>query len=79
MNVIVSNTLRDSYKNYKVVPKLADVVALDGVSCLILHSFTEEDFEVGITLSELAKKGVKRFAYVSENISLVVNFLFHQL
>ena len=75
MNVIVSNTLRDSYKNYKVVPKLADVVALDGVSCLILHSFTEEDFEVGITLSELAKKGVKRFAYVSENISLVVKML----
>lgn len=75
MNVIVSNTLRDSYKNYKVVSRLADVVALDGVSCLILHSFTEEDFEVGITLSELAKKGVKRFAYVSENISLVVKML----
>lgn len=75
MNVIVSNTLRDSYKNYKVVSKLSDAVTLDGVSCLILHSFTEEDFEVGITLSELAKKGVKRFAYVSEDISLVVKML----
>lgn len=75
MKVIVSNRLRDSYKGYKVVAKLSDVVKISDVTCLILNTFEEEDFEVGIALSELTKKGVKRFAYISENISLVVKML----
>lgn len=75
MNVIVSGSLRDSYKNYKVVSTLKEASEVEGISCLILHTFTEEDFEVGITLSELAKKGVKKFAYVSNDISLVVKML----
>ena len=75
MKVIVSNKLRDSYKEYKVVPKLSDVMSLEGVTCLVLNTLEEEDFDVGITLAELAKRGVKRFAYISNTISLVVKML----
>lgn len=75
MRVIVSNKLRDSYTNYKVVHKLSEALEVEGIDCLILNTFEEEDFEVGIALSELAKQGVKKFAYVSEDISLVVKML----
>lgn len=75
MNVIVSNKLKDGYEKYKVVTSLKEVSKIKGIECLILHSFSEEDFEVGLFLSDMAKQGVKKFAYISFKISLIIKMV----
>lgn len=75
MNVILSNRLKDGYDKYKVVTSLKEVGKIEDIDCLVLHSFSEEDFEVGMFLSSLAKSGIKKFAYISSNVSLIIKMV----
>lgn len=75
MKIILSTKLRDSYKGYKVVSTLDDVLAVKDLDCLILHTFSEDDYIVGLTLANLTKRGVSKFAYMCDEPVLLVRLL----
>ena len=53
MRVIVSTELEDNYTQYKVVRSFTEVRELkDDIDILIIHSFNETEFVVGVFLSE---------------------------
>lgn len=67
MRVIISQTLKDTFQEFVVVDNFRKIRELKGVDVLILHTFTEDDFEVGVFISEFYKSGIKNFVYINEN------------
>lgn len=75
MRVIVSNYLKDNFKGYTVVSSFKEVRLLQDIQCLIIHRYSESDFEAGMFLSEFNKKGIPNFVYISENPSTTLKMM----
>lgn len=75
MRVIVSNYLKDNFKGYTVVGTFKEIRALQDVQCLIIHRYTESDFEAGMFLSEFHKNGIHNFVYISANPSTTLKMM----
>lgn len=69
MRVIVSDELTQYYEKYKVVRTCKELLALNDIECVIIHKTEEKMLDIGITLAELHKQGVRKFLYVSEDVS----------
>lgn len=67
MRVIVSQTLQDTYQEFVVVDNFRKIRELKGVDVLIIHTFAEEEFEVGVFINEFYRNGVKKFVYINKN------------
>lgn len=72
MKVIVSKTLKDDFNEFVVIDSLKKVMDLQGVTMLILHSCIENDFDAGVFIADLKKKGVDFFMYICEKPSAVL-------
>lgn len=75
MKVIVSTTLEDNFVNFKVVKSIKDAMAIDGVNTLILHTFTDQDFEAGILLAKFHKMGVSEFVYINDDPHMIIKMV----
>lgn len=75
MKVIVSTTLEDNFVNFKVVKSIKDAMAIDGVTTLILHTFTDQDFEAGILLAKFHKMGVSEFVYINNDPHMIIKMV----
>ncbi len=66
MNVIVSVDLADEYKNFKVIDDLKWVDEnMEKIDVLILHTFREPEFYVGVYIAKLRAQGLTRFFYIN--------------
>ena len=70
MRVIVSTEVDDNFSNYKVVRSFSDLNEFNKIDCIIIHKYDESDFDAGLRISELYKKGVSRFIYACSTPSL---------
>ena len=75
MKVIVSKTLEDKFTEFIVTDSLKKVMGFEGVTTLIIQSFIESDFDAGVFIGDLKKKGVDLFIYISENPSAVLQMV----
>ena len=50
-----------------VVDSLKKVREIKGVDTVIIHTFTESDFDVGVFISDLHNQGVNQFIYINSN------------
>lgn len=72
MKVIISTSLKDNFNNYVVVDTFKKVEELKGVTTLIIHSYAEQDFEVGVFITNLVKKGIEQFIYINSKPNNIV-------
>lgn len=72
MRVIVSTKLTDNYQNFVVVDSLRKAKNIDGISTVIIHTFSEDNFSVGVYIAELYKSGVKNFIYISASPDIAI-------
>lgn len=72
MKVIVSTELEDKYDGYIVVRDFNSIKTLKGVTVLIIHKYSEADFDVGVFISNLYNNGVKHFIYINSDPSKVI-------
>lgn len=75
MKVIVSKTLKNEFNEFVVVDSLKKVVELQGVTHLILHSCIEGDFDAGVFIGDLKKKGIDFFMYICEEPSAMLQMI----
>lgn len=75
MKVIVSKTLEDSFTEFVVTDSLKKVIDFTGVTTLIIQSCIESDFDAGVFIGDLKKKGVDLFLYISSNPSAVLQMV----
>lgn len=72
MKVIISTSLKDNFNNYVVVDTFKKVDELKGVTTIIIHSYSEQDFEVGVFITNLVKKGISQFIYINKKPNNIV-------
>ena len=77
MRVIVSTELEDNYTQYKVVRSFTEVRELkDDIDILIIHSFNETEFVVGVFLSEFYEdSNIKQYICIANNIPTTIRVL----
>ena len=59
--------MEDNFSNFVVVDSLKKVREIKGVDTVIIHTFTESDFDVGVFISDLHNQGVNQFIYINSN------------
>lgn len=79
LRVIVSKTVSDIFNNFVVVQSLREVRNLKGVTTLIIHTYEEDDFKAGITISDFYKSGITQFVYISEKPSFTLRMVLNGL
>lgn len=75
MRVIVSKSLNDIYTKYTLIKSLKQLRELQDIDLIIIHDFTEDDFNAGVFISEARSKGVDRFIYINSSPSSVVTMV----
>ena len=75
MKVIVSKVLEDRFNEFVVTDSLKKVIDFTGVTTLIIQSCIESDFDAGVFIGDLKKKGVDLFLYISSNPSAVLQMV----
>ena len=66
MKVIVSKVLEDRFNEFVVTDSLKKVIDFTGVTTLIIQSCIESDFDAGVFIGNLKKKGVDGYYYEDE-------------
>lgn len=75
MRVIVSKTLKDVYTQFAVVKSFKQLKDIGNVTHVIIHSFEDDDLDVGLMCSDLRSAGVARFIYINEKPSSMIRML----
>lgn len=75
MKVILSTELKDTFTQFVVVDSFKKIRDLKGVTVLIIHKYTEQDFDAGVFISEFREAGVESFLYISDNQSAMMVML----
>ena len=65
MRVIISKDLTDNLHGYKVERSFKHVMDLKDIECLIIHNYTENDFDAGVFVSKLHSLNVGTFIYIN--------------
>lgn len=69
MKVVISNVLPDNFTNFVLVSSFKRAAELTGVDTIIIHKYSESDFDVGVFITTFKKSGVERFVYISDSPS----------
>ena len=73
MKVIISKENKGhDFSKFVVFTKFSDVKDKIGIDTIVFHSSEEGDFNVGVILAELSKKGKFKFIYINENPSQMI-------
>lgn len=75
MRVIVSKDLKDRYSTFKVVDSLAKVSQFSDVNCVIIHTYSDSNVQIGIELQKLRQSGVDLFIYINKEPSQFLRLL----
>lgn len=75
MKVIISKSLEDNYNNFIVVDSFKKVRELTGVTTLIIHRPTEDQFNSGVFMAEFHNMGINQFVYISEDPDITIKML----
>ena len=76
MNIIVSTKLKDNFRGYSVVQSLSEIQKLSDVDCVIIHDFTDTEFNAGICLTNLHTKcNINNFIYISSQPLLTIKMM----
>lgn len=68
MNIIVSTGLEDNFREFKVLKRFSALNEyVNELDVVVLNSFEDSDFDVGIIISKLHKEGNCKFVYINEN------------
>lgn len=67
MNIIVSETLKNTFNHFSVVTNLKEVAAMEEpVDVLIMHSCQEDSFNAGVFISRLYEGNLRNYMYIRE-------------
>lgn len=73
MKVIISKEGKgQDFSKFIVFTRFSEVKDKTGIDTIVFHSSEEGDFNVGVILAELSKKGKFKFIYINENPSQMI-------
>lgn len=76
MQVILSKTLENKFKNFTVVDSFKKLRTMSNITTLVINSFVENDFDAGVFISDLKTKGeIKNFFYINSELSTTIVML----
>lgn len=75
MRVIISTSLPDTYSHYKVVQSMAQVISMESVECVIIHSYSDNDVALASAIADIRKKFSCNFFYINSQPKAVVTLI----
>lgn len=75
MRVIVSTSITENYSHYTIVPSIAQVLDMENVDCVILHSYSDNDVIFASAIADIRKKFSCNFFYITSQPKAVVVLL----
>lgn len=75
MNLIISKTLKNTFRNFMVTDSLEKAKDMKGIETVIINSFVEKEFNAGIYISNLRENGIETFIYINSSPSTTIRLI----
>lgn len=75
MNVIISKSLQDNFTQFVLVDSFKKACTLNGITTIVIHSYTDSEFDAGVFISQLRELGVKQFFYINSEPSTTIKMV----